>query len=118
MIGPSTYLFTMFGGTWTDNTMDTFLSIDKPGGTVVGNDVWIGRDATIMPGVTIGDGAVLGAHSIVTKDVAPYEVVAGNPARRSRFFEKGTELLLSTRWWDWPIEKITQNAATIMGVTL
>ncbi|HLU44308.1 MAG TPA: CatB-related O-acetyltransferase [Natronosporangium sp.] len=119
MVGPSTYPFTMFGGAWTANTLDTYLAIPQPGDTVVGNDVWIGREATILPGVTIGDGAVIGAHSVVTKDVRPYEIVAGNPARhiRLRFAESDIARLLAVRWWDWPIEKITTHAATIMAGT-
>lgn len=119
MVGPSTYPFTMFGGTWAENTVDAFLPIDQPGDTVIGNDVWIGREATIMPGVTIGDGAVIGAHSVVTKDVDPYAIVAGNPARiiRRRFNDADIARLLAAKWWDWPIEKITQHAATLMSGT-
>lgn len=119
MVGPSTYPFTMFGGDWADATLETFLAIEQPGDTRIGNDVWIGREATIMPGVCIGDGAVIGAHSVVTKDVGPYEVVAGNPARhiRTRFTPDDVRVLLSVRWWDWPIEKITAHAATIMAGT-
>lgn len=119
MVGPSTYPFTMFGGAWAERTLDTFLSIEQSGDTVVGNDVWIGREATIMPGVTIGDGAVVGAHSVVTKDVEPYAVVAGNPARqvRVRFDPEAVDRLLAVRWWDWPVETITEHAATIMAGT-
>lgn len=119
MIGPSTYPFTMFGGTWAANTLDTYLGIEQPGDTAIGNDVWIGREATIMPGVTIGDGAVIGAHSVVTKNVGPYEIVAGNPAKliRTRFSPEDVQRLLTARWWDWPIEKITEHAATIMSGT-
>lgn len=117
MIGPSTYPFTMFGGTWAETTMDTFLGIEQPGDTVIGHDVWLGRNATIMPGVAVGDGAIIGAHSVVTRDVAPYEIVAGNPARviRQRFTDDEIELLLAVRWWDWPVEMITEHATTIMG---
>lgn len=119
MVGPSTYPFTMFGGTWTEHTLDAFLSIEQLGDTTIGNDVWIGREATIMPGVTIGDGAVVGAHSVVTKDVGSYEVVAGNPARtiRKRFNDDEIAQLLAAKWWDWPVEKITEHAATIMSGT-
>jgi|SRR5690625_4693423 len=119
MVGPSTYPFTMFGGTWTENTLDAFLRIEQLGDTTIGNDVWIGREATIMPGVTVGDGAVVGAQSVVTKDVGPYEVVAGNPARviRRRFNDDDIARLLTATWWDWPIEKISQHAATIMSGT-
>lgn len=119
MVGPSTFPFTMFGGEWTDKTLDAFLAIEQPGDTVVGNDVWIGREATILPGVHIGDGAVIGAGSVVTKDVRPYEIVAGNPARvvRERFEADDVSRLLDVRWWDWPIEKITEHAAVIMSGT-
>jgi len=119
MIGPSTYPFTMFGGEWTDRTLDTYLSIPPLPDTRIGNDVWIGRQATIMPGVSIGDGAIVAAHAVVTKDVAPYAIVAGNPARhiRTRFADEDVALLLAARWWDWPIDLITEHAATIMGGT-
>lgn len=119
MVGPSTYPFTMFGGTWTDNTLNTFLGIEQPGDTVVGNDVWIGREATILPGVVIGDGAIIGAGSVVTKNVRPYEVVGGNPARhiRMRFDDADVRRLLGARWWDWPIEKITEHVNVIMSGT-
>ncbi|XKK39333.1 CatB-related O-acetyltransferase [Nocardiopsis sp. ARC36] len=116
-VGPSTYPFTMFGGEWSERTMDTYLSIPAPPDTRIGNDVWIGRGATLMPGVAIGDGAVVAAHSVVTKDVAPYALVGGNPARhiRSRFDEDDVARLLAARWWDWPVEAITEHAALIMG---
>mgnify|MGYP002738911260 CR=1 FL=1 len=119
MIGPSTYPFTMFGGDWGDATLDTFLKIEQPGDTLIGNDVWIGRDATILPGISIGDGAVIGAGSVVTRNVDPYEVVAGNPARhiRTRYSDHEIAVLREIAWWDWPIDKITRNAAAIMGGT-
>lgn len=119
MAGPSTYPFTMFGGDWTANTLDTFLAIEQAGDTVIGNDVWVGREATILPGVTVGDGAVIGAHSVVTKDMPPYAVVAGNPARtiRARYDDEDVARLLRVRWWDWPVERVTEHAATIMAGT-
>lgn len=78
------------------------------GDTVVGNDVWIGQNATILPGVRIGDGAIIGASSVVGSDVPPYTVVAGNPARalRRRFDDELTALLLELRWWDKSIDEI------------
>ncbi len=78
------------------------------GDTVVGNDVWIGQNAVILPGVHIGDGAIIGANSVVGSDVAPYTIVAGNPARvlRKRFDDTLTDLLLRFRWWDKPVEEI------------
>lgn len=119
MVGSSTYPFTMFGGDWADATLATFMAIEQPGDTVIGNDVWIGRDAMILPGVSIGDGAVIGARSVVTRDVGPYEVVAGNPAKhiRTRFSDDEIALLKEVAWWDWPLDKITRNAAVIMGGT-
>lgn len=117
MAGPSTYPFTMFGGTWAEKTLDTFLAIEQPGDTIVGNDVWIGREATIMPGVTIGDGAVIGAHSVVTKDVEPYTVVAGNPATtiRARYEAADVQRLLAATWWHWPAQAVAEHAATLMA---
>lgn len=117
MVGVSTFPFTMFGGEWTSRTLATFQGIEQRGDTTIGHDVWIGREAVIMPGVTIGDGAVVGAHAVVSKDVGPYEVVVGNPARviRSRFSSDEIEALLRIRWWDWPIDTITAHAAELMG---
>lgn len=81
------------------------------GPVVIGNDVWIGHGAVILSGVTIGDGAVVGAGSLVAKSVAPYSLVAGNPARlvRYRFSDEQIAALLRIRWWDWPIEKIREG---------
>lgn len=78
--------------------------------TTIGNDVWIGARATILPGVSIADGAVIGAGSIVTKNVGPYEIWAGNPARliRKRFDEETIEKLLGIRWWDWDDKKLSR----------
>lgn len=77
---------------------------EPAGDTVIGNDVWIGSEAIVMPGVTIGDGAVIGTRALVTRDVPPYAIVGGNPARviRKRFEEPRIDLLLEMRWWDWP----------------
>jgi acetyltransferase-like isoleucine patch superfamily enzyme len=81
------------------------------GDVIIGNDVYIGYHVTILSGVTIGDGAAIGAGSVVTKDVPPYAIVAGNPARivRYRFDEKIIQKLLQIKWWDWPDEKIREN---------
>lgn len=85
--------------------------------TVVGNDVWLGYGCLILHGVTIGDGAVIGAGSVVSKDVRPYAVVVGNPAReiRRRFDDETVEALLELRWWDWPEEKIRENLPALQG---
>lgn len=81
------------------------------GSTVIGNDVWIGRGAAVLSGVTVGDGAVLGAYSVVAKDVPPYAIVAGNPARviRKRFTDKQISELLEIQWWQWPLDVIRKN---------
>lgn len=80
------------------------------GDTVIGNDVWIGSEAMFMPGVTVGHGAVIGSRALVTRDVEPYTVVGGNPARpiRKRFPDDQIALLLEMAWWDWPVERIRQ----------
>ena len=87
------------------------------GDIIIGNDVWIGRGATILSGIKIGDGAVIAANSTVTKDVQPYEIVGGNPARviKKRFNEKITELLLKLKWWELPVDvikNISQNLSS------
>lgn len=98
----STYPFNVFGGAWAEITPPHLEQLPKKGDTVVGNDVWIGREAVVMPGVKIGDGAVVAAYSVVAKDVAPYTVVGGNPARfiKDRFDEELKDVLLRLRWWD------------------
>jgi acetyltransferase-like isoleucine patch superfamily enzyme len=80
------------------------------GDVLIGNDVWIGNSALILSGVKIGDGAVIGARSVITKDVAPYSIFAGNPAKfyRFRFDEEKIAELLKISWWEWPFEKIMQ----------
>ena len=105
----SSYPFAIFGGDWS-GAMDGKTYPSK-GNTVIGNDVWLGYRSTILPGVTIGDGAIIGMGSIVTKDVAPYSIVGGNPAKviKYRFEPDEIEALLELSWWDWPIEKITEN---------
>lgn len=84
--------------------------IKSKGPVIIGNDVWIGADALILSGVTIGDGAVIGARAVVTKNVEPYEVVAGNPAKhiRYRFSQEQIAGLLKLQWWDWDMEKIEE----------
>ena len=81
------------------------------GSVVVGNDVWIGQNVTVMPGVHIGDGAIIGTNSVVASDIPPYSVAAGNPCRviRKRFDDEFIAYLLELKWWDWDIEKIEAN---------
>ncbi|GEO85443.1 MULTISPECIES: CatB-related O-acetyltransferase [Alphaproteobacteria] len=83
--------------------------------TVVGHDIWIGHNATIMPGVTIGHGAIVAAASVVTHDVPPYAIVGGNPARliRMRYPDEVIAELLQTAWWDWPLDKVEANLAAL-----
>ena len=90
------------------------------GDTVVGNDVWMGYQATIMPGVQIGDGAIIATKAVVTKDVPPYAVVGGNPAQtiRMRFEPDTIARLLALRWWDWDITKITRNVRAICSADI
>ncbi|MCU0819143.1 MAG: CatB-related O-acetyltransferase [Beijerinckiaceae bacterium] len=94
---------------------------DPPrGDTLIGNDVWIGREAVIMPGVKIGDGAIIGAHAVVGSNVPPYAIVAGNPARvvRKRFHDDVIARLLAIRWWDWPVEAIMEHVAALRGADI
>ncbi|WP_417687978.1 CatB-related O-acetyltransferase [Roseibium sp.] len=115
--GLSTFPFQIFQNGWEkDCDLSVFLEQSR-GDTIIGNDVWIGTDATILPGVCVGDGAIIAAKAVVAHDVPPYCVVAGNPARivRQRFPAKVIEELLDIAWWDWPVEKITGNLAAIRG---
>ena len=104
----TTYPFNVFGGSWQENTPDHMSQLPFKGDTVIGNDVWIGRESIIMPGVKIGDGAIIAAYLVVTKDVEPYSVVGGNPARfiKKRFNDELIELLLEFKWWDLSPEKL------------
>jgi len=106
MNAATTYPFYIFG-TWEQNA-PAQRDLPFKGDTVVGNDVWIGQNATILPGVHIGDGAIIGANSVVGSDVEPYTIVAGNPAKqiRKRFDGELTELLLKFKWWDKGIDEI------------
>jgi len=111
----STYPFAIFGNGW-ENAMDG-RSYPQKGDLVIGNDVWIGHNATIMAGVTIGHGAIIATNSTVVKDIPPYSIVGGNPAQliRMRFTESQIERLLELQWWDWPLEKITENVHLLTG---
>ncbi len=106
----TTYPFGIFGNGW-EAGIPELKDLPFKGDTIIGNDVWIGYEAMIMPGVNIGDGAIIAANSVVTKDVPPYSIVGGNPARllKKRFSDDEIELLLKIQWWNWSIEKITKN---------
>lgn len=88
------------------------------GDVVLGNDVWVGHDAMILSGVTVGDGAVIAARAVVTKDVRPYAVVAGNPARevKRRFDDETVARVHALAWWDWPVEEIVARQAMLQAV--
>jgi virginiamycin A acetyltransferase len=104
----SSYPFAVFGNGW-EHAMDG-KKYPVKGNTVVGNDVWLGHNSTIMPGVQIGDGAIIATNATVVKNVAPYSIVGGNPASeiRKRFSQDKIDFLLELKWWDWPVEKITK----------
>ncbi len=109
----TSYPFAIFGHDWSDAMKGK--AYPQKGNTLIGNDVWIGYGATIMPGVTIADGAIIATKSVVTKDVAPYAIVGGNPAKeiKKRFSEADIKKLLELQWWDWSIEKITENVQNL-----
>ena len=111
----SSYPFAIFGNGW-ENAMEA-KSYPSKGNTVIGNDVWIGYNATIMPGVQIGDGAIIASNATVTKNVPAYGIVGGNPANliRKRFSDNEIQELLSLKWWDWEIERISKYVQDLTG---
>lgn len=113
----STYPFPIFFEEWGLNIKDVAAAWDNKGDIVIGNDVWIGYEAVIMAGVTVGDGAIIGTRAVVTKDVPPYTIVGGVPAKpiRKRFDNETLDELLKIRWWDWPEEKIARNIQAIQS---
>lgn len=119
MSGISTYPFQIFGNGW-EYAAPAREEFPCKGDTVIGNDVWIGYDALIMPGVQIGDGAIIAARSVVANDVPPYSIAGGNPCRqlKSRFGGADIQQLLEIAWWDWPVEKITRNLTAIMNADI
>lgn len=116
MASLSSYTFPLFYDAWGLEVKPA-QSWDNKGDIVIGNDVWIGFEAVILAGVTIGDGAVIGARAVVTKDVPPYAIIGGVPAKkiRKRFPDEEIDLLLKFRWWDWPPEKIAQAISHIQS---
>lgn len=113
--GISTYPFPIFGQSWAKG-MDKLMDLPSKGDTIIGNDVWLGYESVIMPGVKIGDGAIIAAKSVVVSHIPPYTIAGGNPARiiKQRFSESEIAQLLEIKWWDWEIEKITRNIDKIM----
>lgn len=116
----STYTFPIFFEEWGLPVEDIPKAWDNKGDIVIGNDVWIGYEAVIMAGVTIGDGAIIGTRAVVTKDVPPYTVVGGVPAKslRQRFDDETVKRLLALKWWDWPAEKIRRHLEDIQSGNL
>jgi virginiamycin A acetyltransferase len=105
----SSYPFAIFGNDWKDAMNGK--SYPNKGDTIIGNDVWIGHNVTIMPGIQIGDGAIVATNSTVTKNVEPYAIVGGNPSVliKKRFSEQEVKQLLEIKWWNWEIDKITKH---------
>ncbi len=114
--GPSAYPFSIFGNGW-ERVTPSIEDLPYKGDTVIGNDVWIGYESLIMPGVHIGDGAIIAARSVVVSDVEPYTVAGGNPAKpiRRRFEQDVVDELLDIAWWGWSAETITANLEAIVS---
>lgn len=119
MAGFSTYPFFIFSHGW-ERVASADEGVVMKGDTVIGHDVWLGYESVITPGVTIGDGAIVAAKSVVTKDVPAYAIVGGNPAqiRRYRFSEEIIAQLLAIAWWHWDVAKISRNLEAIVGADL
>lgn len=117
MSGFSTYPFNIFGHGWEEGFDAATWQRELRGDTIIGNDVWIGMEAVILPGVHIGDGAIIAAKSVVSRHVPPYAIVAGNPSTvvKKRFDDRTIEKLLAIAWWNWPMEKIGRNLNAIRG---
>lgn len=113
----SSYPFPIFGGSWADQLKNATLGAKSKGDTIIGNDVWIGYEALIMPGIKIGDGAVIAAKSVVVSDIPPYSIYGGNPAKiiNKRFSDDVIKILLEVKWWEWPYDKITKNIDVIFN---
>ena len=111
----STYPFPIFFEEWGLDVQNITSAWDNKGDIVIGNDVWIGYETVILSGVTIGDGAIIGSRAVVTKDVPPYTIVGGVPAKtiRKRFSDDDIEALQKMKWWDWPIEQIQAHISEI-----
>ena len=119
MDSATTYPFNIMGGGW-ETFAPELKDLPFKGDTVVGNDVWIGQHVTVLPGVHIGDGAIIGANSVVAKDIPPYCIAAGDPCRiiRKRFDDELIQYLLTLKWWDWDADKIFQNMGALCSSDL
>ena len=123
MSGFSTYPFANFmmtAETGFDEIKRLFNLPGRKGDTLIGNDVWIGMEAVIMPGVTIHDGAIISARSVVTRDVPPYTIVGGNPAKplKARYDDATIAALIDIGWWNWPVATIESNIQAITGADI
>ena len=116
----SNYTFPLFFEEWGLDKKNVVSAWDNKGDIIIDNDVWIGYEAVIMAGVHIGDGAVIAARAVVTKDVPPYTIVGGTPAKkiRMRFEAETIAKLQQIQWWNWPVEKIRQSLPYIMNGTV
>ncbi len=116
MNGISTYPFNIFGNGWEEVT-PTLKDLPLKGDTIIGNDVWIGENVTFLPGVHVGDGAIIGANSVVAKDIPAYSIAVGNPSRvvKKRFDEETITFLCQLKWWDYPKEIITKYLKAIVS---
>lgn len=110
MLGITTYPFIIMGNGW-EKSVPTLAALSLKGDTVIGNDVWIGQNVTVMPGVHIGDGAIIAANSVVARDISAYHIAGGNPCKiiRKRFDDELIDYLLAIQWWDWSSYKIFDN---------
>lgn len=113
----ATYTFPLFFDEWGLDAGNIRDAWDNKGDIIIGNDVWIGYEAIVMPGVKIGDGAIIGTRAVVTKDVPSYTIVGGIPAKpiRRRFSDAAIEKLEALRWWDWDYEKIKRSIPAIQS---
>lgn len=113
----STYPFYIMGKDWGSALAPHIDELPLKGDTIVGNDVWFGQNVTVLPGVHIGDGAIIGANSVVSRDIPPYCIAAGNPCtvKKKRFDDDVIELLEEIKWWDWDIQKINDNIQILMS---
>lgn len=117
--GFSTYPFQIFGNGW-EKVNPQLQELPYKGDTVIGNDVWIGYETVIMPGVQVGDGAIVAAKSVVVIDIPPYTIFGGNPAKciRQRFNDDTIQSLLKIAWWNWESAKITRNLEKIVSADI